>query len=178
MKNKKGAAVWVSAVLYFGLGIILLTIILSAGLPTINKIRDKNIITQSKEIMHTADAAIREVIRQGPGAQRVLNLQLRKGQLSILDNEEKVSWTYNAKIAISEIDAPDPIAEGNLQLSTKTGVEKNTFNIEIQTEYLDLADLTFQSATPNIEGTSTISIKNEGLTEDANPKPSITIKEI
>ena len=47
---KKGD-IWISAALYFGLGIVVLSLILAAGLPVINKLRDKNIIIQTKEIM-------------------------------------------------------------------------------------------------------------------------------
>ena len=42
--NKKGD-IWVSAILYFGLGIIVIAILLAAGLPVINKLKDKNITT-------------------------------------------------------------------------------------------------------------------------------------
>mgnify|MGYP001558011191 FL=1 len=57
--GKKGASIWISAVLYFGIGIIILTILLTAGLPVINKLRDKNIVIQTKQVMHTLDENIR-----------------------------------------------------------------------------------------------------------------------
>ena len=61
--QKKGD-VWISAILYFGIGIVIITILLTAGLPVINKLRDKNIIIQTKQVMHTMDDNIREVIKE------------------------------------------------------------------------------------------------------------------
>ena len=73
MKSKK-ADIWISAALYFGLGIIVITIILSAGLPLINRLKDKNTVIETKDVMFKLDTAIREVIRNGPGEQRSLSL--------------------------------------------------------------------------------------------------------
>ena len=74
--NKKGD-VWISAILYFGIGIVVITIILAAGLPVINRLRDKNVIIQTKQVMHTIDDNIREVIREGPGSQRVVTISAK-----------------------------------------------------------------------------------------------------
>ena len=79
---KKGD-IWISAVLYMGLGIIILTIILSAGLPVINRIRDKNLAIDTKESMFTIDKNIREVYNEGPGSQRPLILEIKKGDFNI-----------------------------------------------------------------------------------------------
>jgi len=89
--NKKGD-VWVSAVLYFGLGIVVLTLILSVGMPVVNRLRDKNIATQTKDVFSSLDSYIREVARGGPSTQRILQLQMQKGELKVYDtkNEEKV----------------------------------------------------------------------------------------
>ena len=44
----KNGQTWISAVLYIALGTILLTIILAAGLPVINNLRDKNVVIQTQ----------------------------------------------------------------------------------------------------------------------------------
>lgn len=82
--NKKGD-VWVSAVLYFGLGIVVLTLILSVGMPVVNRLRDKNIATQTKDVFSSLDSNIREVARGGPGTQRILQLQMQKGEMKVYD---------------------------------------------------------------------------------------------
>ena len=55
--NKNGD-VWISAVIYIGLGIVLLSIILAAGLPVIDRMRDTYTAKQTKEIMLTVDQNI------------------------------------------------------------------------------------------------------------------------
>jgi len=176
-QNKKGAAVWISAVLYFGLGVILIAIILGASLPTINKIRDKNIITQTKEIMHNMDAAVREVVRQGPGSQRVMDVQIKKGQFIIDPIQETMTWTYNSKVAISEIDETTEIQEGSLKIHTKSGIEEGTYDIQIQLTYTSIADIQFSNPTQTIEGLSSLSIKNEGINE-LTKMPKVGVSEI
>ena len=171
MVNKKGAAVWVSAVLYFGLGIILLTLILSAGLPTINKIRDKNVISQTKEVFHSMDAAIREVVRQGPGSQRVLHVELKRGAFNLDAQNEIITWNYTSKVAISE--PGNSVSEGNLKLLTEESVEEGSYDITLTLCYFistvepcnnakKIADFKF-TGVQTIEGVSSLTIKNEGI---------------
>ena len=61
MTNKKGD-VWVSAVLYIALGMVLITLILSAGLPLIEKMRDKNTIVQTKNLLFNINANIETIV--------------------------------------------------------------------------------------------------------------------
>src|SRR3990167_9519809 len=91
ISNKKGD-IWISAVLYFGLGIVVLSLILAAGLPVINKLRDKNIIIQTKDIMFSLDNLIRDVARSGAGEQRAVNLDIKKGQFLINNNHDTINW--------------------------------------------------------------------------------------
>ena len=45
--SKKGD-IWISAALYTALGLILITVILSVGMPFVNKIKDRNTVLQTK----------------------------------------------------------------------------------------------------------------------------------
>ena len=83
--------IWISAVLYSALGIIIITIILSAGLPLINKIRDRNLVTQTKDIMRTLDDNIKKVANEGPGSKRFLSpLIIDGGELVIYETNERL----------------------------------------------------------------------------------------
>src|SRR3989344_7822865 len=85
---KKGV-VWISAIIYMGLGIVAITLLVGAGVPIINKMRDKNTFYQTKELMHDIDKAIFEVVSEGPGSRRFLSpVNIRKGELFIKDNLE------------------------------------------------------------------------------------------
>ena len=65
--------VWVSAVLYLALGLILITIVLAAGIPLINKIRDRNTVAQTKDILFVLDKNIRTVASEGTGSKRYVS---------------------------------------------------------------------------------------------------------
>ncbi|HLC86517.1 MAG TPA: hypothetical protein VJG30_04490 [Candidatus Nanoarchaeia archaeon] len=170
MKSKK-ADVWVSAVLYFGLGIIVISLLLAAGLPAINKLRDKNVIIQTKEVFQVLDKNIRDVVRGGPGSQRVVSVDIKKGDFKIDGNDRKeiISWEYTSKIAISEPGNNEglavPVSEGNLKV--KTWREGDGFKVRIWIQYYDensaeksVVDLDANVQT--ISGISDLSIRNDG----------------
>jgi len=164
---EKRGDVWISAILYFGIGIVVITILLAAGLPVINKLRDKNIIIQSKQVMHTLDENIREVIREGPGSQRVVSVNIKKGSF-VIDSggENNIVWVYeNSKVPISEpgIDVP----EGKLNIRTEKAPVEGTYNVEISIDYSQLADIVKEGST-TITGLSDLVIRNNGQSVD-NP---------
>ncbi len=75
MINKKGD-VWVSAVLYIALGMVIITIVLAAGLPLVTKMKDKNTVAQTKRVMLSIDDNLKEVATEGPGSRRVIPLEI------------------------------------------------------------------------------------------------------
>lgn len=181
--NKKGD-VWVSAVLYFGLGIVVLTLVLSLGMPAVNRLRDKNVATQTKDVFATLDANIRQVARGGPGTQRVLELGLAKGEVkvysaanaekaidstananakkvifgdSLVDVTNRVVWTYQLKAALTEPDLQ--VTEGNTKILT-TG-SKGTYNVRFWLDYEPTVYLKMEGANI-ISGNTKISMKNMG----------------
>ncbi len=160
--QKKGD-VWISAVLYFGLGILVISILLAAGLPVINKLRDKNVVLQTKEVMHTLDQNVREVIREGPGSQRVLTINIKKGSFVIDELEDKILWQYNdSRILISEpgID----VVEGKLIIKTLNAATKGKYNIEIATQYRGIADINqAEGRVSTLVGLNDLVIRNEGI---------------
>lgn len=162
---KKNGDIWISAVLYFGLGIVVITILLAAGLPVINKLRDKNVVIQTKQVMHTLDQNIREVIKEGPGSQRVVTLNIKKGAFVINETADTVAWLYNnSKVLISEPGINVP--EGKLIVRTDNAPVKNTYNIQILTNYSGLADITRPVGKPlTLVGINDLVIRNVGLNQ-------------
>lgn len=159
---KRGAAVWVSAILYFGIGIVIITILLTAGLPVINKLKDKNVVIQTKQVMHTLDETIRDVIREGPGSQRVVTVNLKKGELQIDEESNKIIWIYkNSNVLISEPGVP--VQEGKLAVLTVESAQKGNYDIKIELDYQDSANLEGEG---NLIGLTDLVVRNNGL-EDA-----------
>lgn len=182
--NKRGD-VWVSAVLYFGLGVVVLALILGAGLPVINRLKDKNIATQTKDVFSTLDSNIREVTRGGPGTQRIFDLTLAKGQLIVYDERtaedvtgdrnkdtikqvlngvdrfkvnNRLVWAYDVKAALSEPGLL--VEEGSTKILTTGG--KGSYKVRFWLDYEPNIYLKLESGANTISGGSKISIKNLG----------------
>ncbi len=175
--NKKGD-IWVSAVLYFGLGIIIITILLAAGLPVINRLRDKNIAIQTKEVFHLLDQNIREVLKGGPGTQKVVTLSIKKGEFRIDPDSETIEWTYNSRVFLSEPDGSD-VRDGNVIIKTKRGTTKGMYDISLTLNYNyinSVADINLE-ATMTISGIGDVSVRNGGAS-DISGKTKLIISEV
>ena len=91
--NKKGQ-VWVSAALYTALGLILITVILTVGMPFINKIKDRNTVLQTKNVLYEMDKLVREVELEGVGSRRPFYMDIQEGEFSIEEegSKERIIW--------------------------------------------------------------------------------------
>lgn len=156
--NKNGD-VWISAVIYIGLGIILLSIILAAGLPAIDRMRDTYTAKQTKEIMLTVDTNIRSVYNQGPGAQTQVKLRINKGEFSIDPTENKIIWSTRTKAILSEVDAP--VSEGNLLILTENSPQKGEYILTLTLDYSE-TDVNLIYEEGILKGTNTMIITNKG----------------
>ena len=172
--QKKGD-IWISAVLYFGLGIVIITILLAAGLPVINKLRDRNVIIQTKQVMYEVDQNIREVIKEGPGSQRVITVNIKKGIFRVDIKNSIVFWEYNnSKVLLS--DPGIPVFEGKLTILSQYANIKNNYNIQLYTNYTGLANITRPTTKPStLVGITDLVIRNDGL--DKNNLVIISISE-
>lgn len=182
--QKKGD-VWISAVLYFGIGIIMITILLTAGLPVINKLRDKNIIIQTKQVMHTLDDNIREVIKEGPGSQRVVTVNIKKGTIKIDSDADEIRWIFQgANIPISEPaerdENPIEVAEGKIFITTQDSAEGKKYDVNIILRYDELnVDIIRGTGDVggDIVGIGDLVIRNNGISQEDEDKVEITISQ-
>ena len=129
------AQIWVSAVLYIALGVIAIIVILNAGIPLINKMRDRNIVAQTKELMYTFDRNLREVTSEGPGSRRWLApLEIKKGNL-LVDEEDNnlVKWNMETTAELMETDIT--FQEGTLTLYLNQLPIQDKFLINLELDY-------------------------------------------
>ena len=136
---------------------------------------------QTKESFHKIDENMREVIRGGPGTQRVLTVEIKKGDLSLLNN--KIIWKYNSKVYLSEpsernacivnLLSPTPIPntcvkikEGNIDIVTVKSQQKGTYDLYYVLDYSDLVYV--KNNVKTITGVSDVIIKNDGVVADAS----------
>ncbi|MBI2663435.1 hypothetical protein HYX15_02790 [Candidatus Woesearchaeota archaeon] len=168
--------IWISAVLYSALGIIIITIILSAGLPLINKIRDRNLVTQTKDIMRTLDDNIKKVANEGPGSKRFLSpLIIDGGELIIDETNERLLWSLQTKNKLAE---PDIVFdEGSLKLFLNKTTVEDEFLVNLELIYKDVYDIKLSSEFENpFIGEYSVSIENEGTYTNSKPVIVLTIR--
>jgi len=176
---KKKGDVWVSAILYTALGVVLLTIILAAGLPAIQKMKDSYTSKQTKELMLVLDKNIKTVYHEGPGSQRVVTIDIGRGDFIINpdETEENIVFSFESSALISEIDAP--VEEGSLTiLSTESGV-KGKYNVELKLNYLSnppVIELDY-TGSEVVSGEVNLLIYNEGQ-NDAGTATTIKLSQI
>ncbi len=142
MINKKGD-IWVSAVLYIALGMVIITLVLAAGLPIINKMKDKNTVSQTKRVLLSIDDNIREVATEGPGSRRVISpLEIGSGQLYVNTQEDYIEWKMTTKNKMME---PGIVfSEGALNLRLDETFIEDQYDIGIFMNYTGAADITIQ----------------------------------
>ncbi len=174
---RKGV-IWVAAVLYIGIGIVAIGLILSAALPAIGKLKDRNTYAQTKELFFIIDENIRKVVLEGPGSQRELSpLTVSKGQFNV--NETSVSWSMRTEALVVE---PSDILnkiikkEGNVKIwQDKTGT-KDEYVLNLLANYdkikLQVAE---GSAGLPLLGTYTMLVKNTGEFDSERIIVSLTI---
>lgn len=154
---RKRGDIWISAVIYIALGIVILTIVLAAGLPMISKMKDTYTAKQTKEIMLTFDSNIRSVYNQGPGAQTQVKLKIGRGELEINENTNSIIWSTRTKAILSEPDIT--IQEGDLKILTANSAQQGEYDLYLTLEYSQI-NLTYSGE--NVKGTNILSVTNMG----------------
>ncbi len=158
----KQGDIWVSAVLYIGIGIVAITFILGAAIPLIEGLKDKNTVTETKNLMYVLDKNIREVANEGPGSQRELSpFRITKGNFYIDDEDsDDLNWSLKTKAFIVENDAT--VKEGFIEISSQaTNIDDE--NMASLGVHYDKIDITLESDLKNpFLGTYSILVKNTG----------------
>lgn len=166
----KSGDVWISAVLYMALGMIILTIILATSLPIIKQLKDKNNVVQTKNLMADLDENIRTVYSEGPGSRRPIKLDIGRGNFIIDEQGSTITWNLESTYLESE---PGIVfREGHLSIWTESTPVQETYNIYLQLNYTSLINLTTDITT--ISGPYDILITNLG----GETLPNIHITEV
>ncbi|MCD4759711.1 hypothetical protein K8R33_02395 [archaeon] len=157
---KKDGGIWVSAILYIAMGVVLLTVVLAAGLPAINKMKDSYTSRQTKDLMITLDNNIRNVFHEGPGSQRIVSINIGRGDFIINEGSDEITWELESSAIISEIG--QTVNEGNLKILTqKTGV-KDKYEIYLTLDYDAIGLDIVYTGPQKLSGDHKFSILNKG----------------
>ncbi|MEK6937203.1 MAG: hypothetical protein AABW58_03980 [Nanoarchaeota archaeon] len=185
---KKGQ-IWISAVLYIALGVVAITIVLSAGVPVINKMKDKNTIIQTRDILLSLDNVIREVRDEGTGSRRVISpFTIKGGNMFFKDDENKIVWDMKTKVVFvqpcTKINSDRKgceddkllIKEGPVELyETKTIVEEE-YVMHLELNFNDVAFLVVKEGIGKnapLLGKYNLKIENKGIDENRDPQTNL-----
>jgi len=116
--DKRGQ-VWVETVIYTLIGLAIIGLVLAAALPKINETKDKVAIEQSIEGLGLIDDKITEVVNKGVGNRRVVDLEIKKGVLTIDPINDAIRWTLDSDYAYSQ--PGTTVSLGRLNVTTKEG---------------------------------------------------------
>lgn len=109
-KNKK-AQVWVETVIYTLIALVVIGLFISFAKPKIEEIQDKSIIEQSVSMLEAIDSIMLDIVQGGAGNQRVIDLGIKKGTLTIDGVNDQLSFVLEGKYTYTE--PGDAGAEGS-----------------------------------------------------------------
>ena len=99
VRGKKGE-IWVSAVMYVLVGVIVLTIVIEAGIPFIMGLQERSSVNRARSSFSSLDQQIQAVAREGQGSQRVMPLEVSEGTIRVED--DKLRWKIETKSKVLE----------------------------------------------------------------------------
>ncbi|PIN86985.1 hypothetical protein COV19_02215 [Candidatus Woesearchaeota archaeon CG10_big_fil_rev_8_21_14_0_10_44_13] len=118
-EHNKKSQIWESAVLYVLMTAIIMVIVLEAGVPILQEMRDKAVFIQTRDNFISLNQHIEDVSNAGPGSQRLVPIQIKKGYLKI-DNE-KIKWYMDTKADV--IEPMSKISTGNVKMASDSDVD-------------------------------------------------------
>ena len=176
-RTKKSGQIWISAVIFITLGIIAISLILAAAIPLVEKIKDKNTVIQTKEILLKLDDAVRTVINEGPGSQRQLTpLIIDEGKLIISNGDYKFLWEIETEALLMEKDIE--ITEGNIHQTLNSTFVEEVSLMKLWVESQDINTTLTSSYTGPLKGKYTIVLKHTGTFDPSTDNPIIQINVI
>lgn len=182
----KKAQIWISAVLYIALSVGVLALVLTAGLPLINKMKDRNTIINTKQLLVDIDDSINTVSGEGPGSRRVLDpVVIDQGELKIDSDTDIIKWSFKTDAQIIDISEKggcnDFLAttciserEGNAVLFQEKTIVKDEFMTYLLLNYKNIKNIELDPKIPSdLKGRFRFIIQNDGVILNI---PLITIK--
>lgn len=123
---KKAVSTLVSFVLVVAIIIAAISVVLSIGLPAIDRAKDAALISEAKNIMQSIDSAARQVLFEGNGAQRVFSISSTGGDYFAEKDTDSVKFKLNSISGV--IDPGAYRKEGNLIISAGTDVKASEYD--------------------------------------------------
>ncbi len=75
-----------------------MVIVLNAGVPILKNLQDKTVFTRQKNAFLSLNQQIKDISEEGVGSQRVIPIEIEKGNLELKEGSLKWDLLTNAKI--------------------------------------------------------------------------------
>ena len=138
MKKKRGQ-IWVETVIYTLIAFALIGLVLAFVKPKIEEIRDKSLIEQSIEVLENIEEVIKEM--DIAGNQRVIELGISKGVLTIDGGNDKIFFKLESKYEYSQ--PGQSINVGNVVALTEE--KGKTHDVTLTIDYSEAYDIQFKN---------------------------------
>jgi len=123
MLNKKGD-IWISAVLYMLIAVAVVMLVLRAGVPQINMMRDRVLFSKAQQTMMLLNDEIQAVASEGYGSQRIVPIEIDSGVLKVENN--RLVWQIKTKSKI--IEPRTKLTLGNLIITSNADVSAKEYS--------------------------------------------------
>ncbi|MCX6749763.1 MAG: hypothetical protein NTW17_03420 [Candidatus Pacearchaeota archaeon] len=115
--------IWVETVIYTLIAFSLMGLVLAFAIPKIQEFQDKSVIEQSIGVLREIDSLIKE-IQGSPGNQRILELGMNKGSLTIDAANDRIFFELESKYQYSQ--PGENVSVGEVVVNTK---EQSNINL-------------------------------------------------
>ncbi len=142
----KGLSPLISAAIYMGMAVTAVTLVITLGMPQLNRMTESTLYLNARESMTNLDKAIETVASEGKGSVRIIPLEIRNGELSISDSKNIIEYSIET---VSKIVSPrTAIQYGNLAIASNADVNasQNATHHVLQNSHIRLIARRFGSA--------------------------------
>ncbi len=110
--------IWVETVIYTLIALTMIGAVMAFVLPKVQEIQDQALIEQSIDVMEKINEVIISAVQGGPGNRRVLNLEIKKGNLIINSTNDLIIFELESTYEYSE--PGNEIGIGSVKVETKS----------------------------------------------------------
>lgn len=137
MKKEDRGQVWVETVIYVLIGLSLIALVLAFVMPKINEKKDIIIVEQSIDSLNVFDDKINTVIETGQGNRRIIDFNMKKGELFFNTQDNKIVFVIeDLSKPYSELDKE--INAGRIKIKTTKAGKTNKVELTLKYNGIDL----------------------------------------
>ncbi len=130
----KGVSEIATMAIYVGVTVTAVSAALTVGAPALENMQDANSIRKAQNFMQTVDSNVQEVVSEGKGSTRTMDISFSRGELYF--NNDTKSLIYELRTDSNVISPQTSKKSGNIVLSSSANVEVNKTTIDGTSCYL------------------------------------------